>query len=766
MKKFFITLTHLCFASLLSLSAVEPAEITPVSSEESGFSVIREITLDASVPTATPRADNATYTDWVRIGTVSTPLLDAEFVEYFYLSGVTLSKRINTANTDLVQYCLEGVFGGINLIIDANAVTHECSIAPQLSNWAIDKEMYPDAYETYYHIKSLGKGWFSEAGGSFFFSGGLMRAYSTDDSGALDRGAYLGSYYIRYDDKPEYKISCTHKPVYTSDDTEAVLKITGPAGARYRYKIYKNTEPASVATMFDDRYDGPRSTDGGEIRFPLDNAGLYNVYIVAESAGGEWLGYRFDVFLGGGLEAKVYSNRKDDRTWVDYGSCIFSVTPEMLNADGLPSPMSYERKVLTPADAKGTILRVVNPYGADTPFGKYVAEHEGLSVKPAAADTYYYDINITDPDRVYAITRPLGLVLTQPLSSLYSNDRMYAVGSNSSVYSLLAEGMPADQIPEDYFGKYRWNHVIMSTATAAPGNMLPDIILNPDMSWEENTHFVGDAAHVSVSGNVAEVRYAYSQTTDINDIIAVADKIRSGASDISIYTAAVAQSSRSDSRHTLELESKPEAVDGTAVVAVSYDYNGQCTGKFIYAAITEWEYLGKATIEVDHDYVNIVDNFRFTEKTDIEKCNSDIFRIKTGSEYLYIIATDPTFVLLSGDKNDVSATFDVSSYSLTNAYNYGITDFKATREGDKFIFPDYACVYSDNNAGKVYYMKGFTITLPEKVGIDDIEVDGTEDSDSDAPAEYFNLQGMRVKNPAHGIYIVRRGSKVSKVLIK
>ncbi|MDE5967514.1 MAG: starch-binding protein, partial [Muribaculaceae bacterium] len=38
-------------------------------------------------------------------------------------------------------------------------------------------------------------------------------------------------------------------------------------------------------------------------------------------------------------------------------------------------------------------------------------------------------------------------------------------------------------------------------------------------------------------------------------------------------------------------------------------------------------------------------------------------------------------------------------------------------------------------------------------------------ADIDAPAEYYNLQGIRVINPTHGAYIYRRGSKVSKVLI-
>jgi len=48
-------------------------------------------------------------------------------------------------------------------------------------------------------------------------------------------------------------------------------------------------------------------------------------------------------------------------------------------------------------------------------------------------------------------------------------------------------------------------------------------------------------------------------------------------------------------------------------------------------------------------------------------------------------------------------------------------------------------------------------------GIEDIEADG-----SDAPVEYFNLNGVRVNGEAltPGIYIKRQGGKASKVLVK
>ena len=46
-------------------------------------------------------------------------------------------------------------------------------------------------------------------------------------------------------------------------------------------------------------------------------------------------------------------------------------------------------------------------------------------------------------------------------------------------------------------------------------------------------------------------------------------------------------------------------------------------------------------------------------------------------------------------------------------------------------------------------------------GIEGIEADG-----SNAPAEYFNLNGVRVDKPENGLYIKHQGGKATKVLVK
>ena len=65
---------------------------------------------------------------------------------------------------------------------------------------------------------------------------------------------------------------------------------------------------------------------------------------------------------------------------------------------------------------------------------------------------------------------------------------------------------------------------------------------------------------------------------------------------------------------------------------------------------------------------------------------------------------------------------------------------------------------ADGNYAPIYYTD-FVFT-EDQASIETI------DADTNAPVEYFNIQGIRVENPTNGLYIRRQGSKVSKVLVK
>lgn len=48
-----------------------------------------------------------------------------------------------------------------------------------------------------------------------------------------------------------------------------------------------------------------------------------------------------------------------------------------------------------------------------------------------------------------------------------------------------------------------------------------------------------------------------------------------------------------------------------------------------------------------------------------------------------------------------------------------------------------------------------------------IETISSEMNNADAPVEYFNLQGLRINNPAPGQIVIRRqGTTVTKIMVK
>ena len=80
-------------------------------------------------------------------------------------------------------------------------------------------------------------------------------------------------------------------------------------------------------------------------------------------------------------------------------------------------------------------------------------------------------------------------------------------------------------------------------------------------------------------------------------------------------------------------------------------------------------------------------------------------------------------------------------------YKYSDADCKTTVELDK----EYEVEINLNDN---------TIRFKDASGVEGIEIDET------VAAVYYNLQGVEVANPQNGLYIVKRGNKVSKQLIK
>ena len=54
----------------------------------------------------------------------------------------------------------------------------------------------------------------------------------------------------------------------------------------------------------------------------------------------------------------------------------------------------------------------------------------------------------------------------------------------------------------------------------------------------------------------------------------------------------------------------------------------------------------------------------------------------------------------------------------------------------------------------------FNLVKASEAGVENIEID------NNAPAVYYNLQGVKVANPENGVFIKVQGNKASKVLVK
>lgn len=125
-------------------------------------------------------------------------------------------------------------------------------------------------------------------------------------------------------------------------------------------------------------------------------------------------------------------------------------------------------------------------------------------------------------------------------------------------------------------------------------------------------------------------------------------------------------------------------------------------------------------------------------------------------------------------------------FSTENAAspNILIADDPNCKDGEKcipvqlnntsYIRPAINLKDNPENMGKELKVCGLMLNYLARPGVRETKLyewasgtDGITESaaaDDNAPVEYYNLQGMRVTNPSKGIYIMRRGNKVTKVL--
>lgn len=112
--------------------------------------------------------------------------------------------------------------------------------------------------------------------------------------------------------------------------------------------------------------------------------------------------------------------------------------------------------------------------------------------------------------------------------------------------------------------------------------------------------------------------------------------------------------------------------------------------------------------------------------------------------------------ILDADGKTILASYPSAGLGATANGNH-IGNVIVNKRLGGYILDIWVCV---NGQGVAYYTCG---KESESTGVDVI-IDDVDNSN--APVEYYNLQGVRVENPANGVYIRRQGSSVSKVLFR
>lgn len=129
-----------------------------------------------------------------------------------------------------------------------------------------------------------------------------------------------------------------------------------------------------------------------------------------------------------------------------------------------------------------------------------------------------------------------------------------------------------------------------------------------------------------------------------------------------------------------------------------------------------------------------------------------------------IVVTDTQFNIVAQWKNE--------EYKSNLGYSSVIARPVSDNAVEIFVYNSTSSRTGDDKSGAIsgaylhLYAEGHESDFNRPTsGIEDI-VSDFEEATEEAPAVYYNLQGVQVVNPTKGIYVVRRGNKVSKEYIR
>lgn len=436
----------------------------------------------------------------------------------------------------------------------------------------------------------------------------------------------------------------------------------------------------------------------------------------------------------------------------------------------------YDVWVYVADDAEGHYF-VLDPYRNHPELG-YYTNRTGT----------FMDIDCSDPERVNIPE------YTVPMQDVGSGTMKVQSMSN---YYMTVGGHTADEVAEaGYFGSFREGQVKLPARGAA-------IYLE-----KEGKYYSGCTANVFCLRFPWYVDYGFDLVNEHNKL--TVNNIENGVDRIAY--AAVEQGSMTDAelmlafqegrieRFTLEEDGEIdlaqhgfEAFRRYSVAVASFDTDGNLREYKTADVYLEGDYVAAGTGIYTDPFLQFI--FKKEEIEDLLKPREvELYTCAEApgmifvkdpftdvpasvglpyclSEYLPIDVTDPARVFIPRDRFGIasgrSSYFMYSQAEVYRSQGTAEEDIPAEAFGTlsrgKIVIPVEALVYvMADSSDPAAHNPALVLELPENLS--GVEAVGAEAASGEP--EYYDLQGRRVKNPAAGFYIERRGATVKKVFIR
>ncbi len=459
------------------------------------------------------------------------------------------------------------------------------------------------------------------------------------------------------------------------------------------------------------------------------------------------------------------------------------MTDDMLTQLKDCQPVTYAVEIQQAEDGSEH-YRVIAPYGKA--FAEAMAKTNGITLTTAQYDAEgkcYIDIDATNHDDV---------IFHKTMTGCDFGDGEIFIGINSMYNVTLKDG--AFTAPMMGIAVGTGNSAVAANRRGQFSILLPGVApkeytltLSPVSQCLTARTFKGN---LTVGKDVASVRYKVMSNWQ-------EDEMMSAVKDIAA-TGSVFEP-RGEFSYDMSASADKETLVVVALDAegnnVGYDW---CTYYFIDDDPAGWNDCGMAvyTDGMLQDLISNIPSQTTTCMLQQSKATPTRYRLvnpyaglkeysalNKGHEghnhYIYINAQDTACIYIEESPIGLESTqyglMRISSfvqYFLASGYDFEECkelELGAIVKDGVMTFPDEAMIFSmlkfDNGDWYTTNSKGLTsVKFPE--GFSFSAVEGVSLDETDAPIEYYNLQGIRIQNPQSGqIYIRRTGTKVTKVLI-